>query len=152
MAMQHPTDADRALSEQAARLVAYVEDGTLTVDDVKAILDAAKSNTYAFKSKSRALSKMSVRRQKYSGGDTSDPYTNFKLVHGMMQNVMPGLTMEQTMMFYVCLKIARLLVSFADFEDERVDDTVEDASNYLDILGGWLLRSRSVVKTEFDEH
>lgn len=130
-------------------------DNDLSTMELEAILAAHEANLYAFRLKIKAWYILAERRKKYSGDpqgdDKKDPYTNFKIVHGIMKYIIPGLTMEQVILFYVAIKIARLMITInKDFADESVIDTVIDLSNYSDILGGWVLRKSGGVITEFD--
>lgn len=99
------------------------------------VLDnAGTSNPYWFKALLGAAKVQADRREKYSGGDfeNDDPYTNFITVALLM-----GLPVREVFKFYIAQKVARLMVSDKDFDDERYQDTLQDLANYALLAAGW---------------
>lgn len=78
------------------------------------------------------------RRAKYSGADfdAKDPYTNFIRVASMM-----GITVRRVFRFYISQKVARIMVSQTDHDDERYQDSLIDLANYALLAAGWEIRS-----------
>jgi len=93
------------------------------------------------------------RRAKYSGADfeDEDPYTNFIRVASSM-----GISVRRVFRFYIAQKVARIMVSQTDHDDERYQDTLTDLANYALLAAGWELRSeddkqRAIEKVIYPE-
>lgn len=115
-----------------------MENDTTLTDKEQEILRAAKeANPFYFAALLEGAEIMPQRRAKYSGEVERDPFTNFKLVHMLMREMNPTITMDQTMAFYVFLKLARLIVTAGqDYDDESTDATLEDLLNYSALWRG----------------
>lgn len=93
------------------------------------------------------------RRAKYSGSDfeEEDPYTNFIRVASLMD-----ISVRRVFRFYIAQKVARIMVSQSDHDDERYQDTLVDLANYSLLAAGWELRSeedkrRAILKVVAQE-
>ena len=106
----------------------------------KVILEAKRSNGPWFDALMIAAQVQADRRAKYSGADfdEQDPYTNFIIVASIM-----GITVRRVFRFYIAQKVARIMVSQTDHDDERYQDTLTDLANYALLAAGWELRSEA---------
>lgn len=89
---------------------------------------AKEANPSWFQALLKASEIQAERRAKYSGD--GNPYTNFIIVSALFRMKHPEITDEDIFYFYQCLKLARLIVSAEDFDDEKVEDTLIDLANY----------------------
>lgn len=102
------------------------------------ILDQARaSNIHWFNALLSAGQVQANRREKYSGSDlqNDDPFTNFITVACLMK-----LSVRDVFKFYIAQKVARLMVSDEDYDDERYADTLLDLANYALLAAGWEAR------------
>ena len=78
------------------------------------------------------------RRKKYSGSDlrADDPFTNFILVASTM-----NVSVREVFKFYLAQKLARIMVSDKDYDDESYQDTLHDLANYSHLAAGWEKRA-----------
>ena len=107
--------------------------------DMLDVINGAKlSNGPWFDALMIAAKVQADRRAKYSGADFTeqDPYTNFIIVASIM-----GITVRRVFRFYIAQKVARIMVSQTDHDDERYQDTLTDLANYALLAAGWELRS-----------
>ena len=107
-------------------------------DMLDVITEAKRSNSPWFDAFMIAAQVQADRRAKYSGADfvQQDPYTNFIIVASIM-----GITVRRVFRFYIAQKLARIMVSQTDHDDERYQDTLTDLANYALLAAGWELRS-----------
>ena len=105
---------------------------------LEVINEAKRSNGPWFDALMIAAQVQADRRAKYSGSDfeEQDPYTNFIIVASIM-----GITVRRVFRFYIAQKVARIMVSQTDHDDERYQDTLTDLANYALLAAGWELRS-----------
>ena len=105
---------------------------------MQVINEAKRSNGPWFEALMIAAQVQADRRAKYSGADFTeqDPYTNFIIVASIM-----GITVRRVFRFYIAQKVARIMVSQTDHDDERYQDTLTDLANYSLLAAGWELRS-----------
>ena len=79
-------------------------------------------------------------------GDT-DPFGNFK------NSTIAGVPVSRGLMVRIMDKISRLSVldgGEGQVEDEKVDDTIDDAINYLAILGAWYESQKHTTSSDVD--
>jgi hypothetical protein len=130
-------------------------DANIGQEMLSVLAEARRSNGPWFKALLIAANIQAERRAKYSGGDfeEQDPYTNFIRVASSM-----GITVRRVFRFYIAQKVARIMVSQTDHDDERYQDTLIDLANYSLLAAGWELRSeedkcqaiQNVVVAELD--
>jgi hypothetical protein len=85
----------------------------------------------------RCLSIAAAKNADYAA--SPDPFRNFRRAE------MVGVSVERGILVRLTDKLCRvsnLLDADAEVKDERVTDTIDDAINYLAILGAWLERER----------
>ena len=116
--------------------------------ELKIIADARASNGPWYQAFLTAAYIQAERRAKYSGADfeEEDPYTNFIRVASLM-----GITVRRVFRFYIAQKVARIMVSQTDHDDERYQDTLVDLANYSLLAAGWELRSEEDVTAAIDK-
>jgi hypothetical protein len=109
---------------------------------------AQESNPYWYEALLSAAEIQAERRSKYSGGDfeQQDPYTNFIRVASSM-----GISVRRVFRFYIAQKVARIMVSQTDHDDERYFDTLLDLGNYAFLAAGWENRSVEETKEAIDK-
>ncbi len=107
-------------------------------DALDPLAQARESNPHWFEALLSAAKIQAERRRKYSGAnfDEQDPYTNFIRVASLM-----GVSVRRVFRFYIAQKVARIMVSQTDHDDERYLDTLSDLGNYSFLAGGWERRS-----------
>jgi hypothetical protein len=110
----------------------------LPENEARVLQQAKDSNPYWYKALLQASKIQAERRAKYSGEDfqEDDPYTNFIIVASLM-----GISVSRVFRFYLAQKIARLMVTTGDYQDERYMDTLRDLGNYAFLAAGWETRS-----------
>ncbi len=117
---------------------------TISKEDLALFEKVKESNPYYYEAMLKSASIMPTRRDKYSG--TGDPYTNFKLVHFILQEWFKErvkLDMRDVFAFYNALKFARYVVSGnIDYEDESGLDSRRDGANYYLLDMGDMLRNK----------
>ena len=66
-----------------------------------------------------------------------DAFSNFKFCAEFA-----GISVEQVFRVFIAVKIARLkeLMNGKDAKNEKVEDTLVDLSNYVDLLNCWLVK------------
>jgi hypothetical protein len=107
-------------------------------DALDPLVRARLSNPHWFEALIGAAMIQYNRRAKYSGGDfeEQDGYTNFIRVASLM-----SISVRRVFRFYIAQKVARIMVSQTDHDDERYLDTLRDLANYALLAAGWEMRS-----------
>lgn len=118
------------------------------MSDQDIIVQAQASNPYWFEALIIAAKVQAERRAKYSGSDfdEQDPYTNFIRVASLM-----GISVRRVFRFYIAQKVARIMVSQTDHDDERYFDSLIDLGNYALLAAGWENRAVEETKEAIDK-
>jgi len=80
-----------------------------------------------------------VRKNHDYGGSNNDPFANFR------NSTIAGVTVERGILVRLMDKMSRiatLLDKEAQVKDEAVDDTIDDAINYLAILKSYRIQNK----------
>ena len=118
------------------------------MSDQDIFAQAQASNPHWYEALLSAAVIQAERRAKYSGADfdEQDPYTNFIRVASLM-----GVSVRRVFRFYMAQKVARIMVSQTDHDDERYMDTLVDLGNYALLAAGWDMRADEDTKVAIDK-